>query len=122
MNRHAKSLGASKEEFTSLSLSILTATTPEAYAARKYLQSFLTNEAPTVNLDDWMEWWHSRREFIFRAFTSKTAPNSNLAEVVHPGWKHRDRMGVSLLDACLFDIRDSLLLEFMLQQMQNGAS
>ena len=38
---------------------------------------------------------HYRRELIFKAFTSKVTPESNLAEVIHAAWKNRDKMGVS---------------------------
>ena len=36
------------------------------------------------------------------------------------GWRHRDRKGVSLLESCYFDIRDSLLLSTHLSDVQKG--
>ena len=121
VNKKAKSFGESKEQFTAMALSLLTAATPEAYyVARQKLQSFLKNET-TPDLTSWLKWWHDRRDLIFRAFTLKESPHSNLAEVIHAGWKHRDRMGVSLLDACFFDVRDSLLLESLFEGLANGA-
>ena len=123
VNRKTKSFNDDiKGKFTTQALCLLTATTPEAYyEARNQLQMFLNNEAPYVDVSSWLEWWHSRRDLIFRAFTSKEAPSSNLAEVIHAGWKNRDWMGVSLLDACFFDVRDSLLLESLLDGLQGGS-
>ena len=36
------------------------------------------------------------------------------------GWAHRDRMGISLLDACIFDVRDTLVYESQLEMFKNG--
>ena len=36
------------------------------------------------------------------------------------GWAHRDRMGVSLLDACMFYVRDILVYESQLEKIKNG--
>ena len=36
------------------------------------------------------------------------------------GWAHRDRMGISLLDACMFDVRDTLVYESQLEKFKNG--
>ena len=41
--------------------------------------------------------------------------------VIHAGWKNRDKMGVSLLESCLFDVRDSLLLESRVASLSNGS-
>ena len=45
----------------------------------------------------------------------------NQAEVVNAGWAHRDRLGVSLLDSCYFDVRDSHLLESEMLQFNIGS-
>ena len=121
VNRKAKGLGENREAFKSLSLALLTSTTYEAYSfALKKLKTFIINESLT-DLSPWLDWWDTRREYIFRSFTVKSAPCSNLAEVVHAGWKNRDRMGVSILDSCLFDIRDSLLLESRIDSLLQGS-
>ena len=62
---------------------------------------------------------YARKEFAFRAFTSFNAPQSNLPEVIHAEWKNRDKMGVSLLECCYFDLRDSILLTTNLKQTLN---
>ena len=36
------------------------------------------------------------------------------------GWHHRDRMGISLLDACMFDVRDTLVYESQLEKFKSG--
>ena len=51
------------------------------------------------------------KEIIFRAFTSKEAPSRNLAEVIHAG----------LVEACLFDTRDSLLFESQKEGLATGS-
>ena len=37
------------------------------------------------------------------------------------GWTHRDRMGISLLDASMFDVRDTLIYESQLKKFKSGA-
>ena len=61
-----------------------------------------------------------RRAFIFCAFARLIAPRSNLAKVVHASWKNRDKTGVIVLESCMFDNRDSLLLEAEIQNFKEG--
>ena len=61
-------------------------------------------------MKDWIKWWDDRKEKFFSAFTRFGTPQSNLAEVLHAGWNHSDKMGVLLLECCYFDVRDSILL------------
>ena len=44
-----------------------------------------------------------------------------MAEVIHAGWKHRERMDVGLVEACLFDTRDSLLFESQIEGLATGS-
>lgn len=60
--------------------------------------------------------WDNCRELVFTAYTSKVTPESNLAWVIHAGWKNRDKMG----ESCLFNVRDSLLLESRVASLSNG--
>lgn len=60
--------------------------------------------------------WDNCRELVFTAYTSKVTPESNLARVIHAGWKNRGKMGQS----CLFNVRDSLLLESRVASLSNG--
>ena len=71
-------------------------------------------------MKDWIQWWDVRKEKILLAFTRFEAPQSNLAEVLHAGWKHRDKMGVSLLECCNFDVRDSIPLTINQGNVRDG--
>ena len=51
----------------------------------------------------------------------KKPPSSNLAEGIHAGWKHRERMGVRLFEACLFDTRDTLIFESQIEDLATGS-
>ena len=43
------------------------------------------------------------------------------AEMIHAGWIYKNGMAVSLLDACMFDIRDALILKDQLKQFEGGS-
>ena len=36
------------------------------------------------------------------------------------GWAYRDRMGISLFDLCMFDVRDTLVYESHLEDFKDG--
>ena len=44
-----------------------------------------------------------------------------MAEVIHAGWKHRETMAFGLVEACLFDTRDSLLFESQIEGLATGS-
>ena len=71
-----------------------------------------------TDINERVKWWDERRSSIFRAFKGYADPQCNQAEVIHAGWICKDLMGVSLLDACMFDIRDALILEDQLKQFE----
>ena len=120
VERKVKTLNTKGEEFRNLALGLLIASTPEAYShALRLLKTFQSSNAESIK--DWIEWWDARKEFAFRAFTSFNAPQSNLAEVIHAGWKNRDKIGVSLQECCYFDLRDSILLKANLNSLENGS-
>ena len=107
------------EEFRNLALGLLIESTPEAYShALQLLKIFSSNKSE--NIRDWIEWWDTRKEFAFGAFTSFNAPQSNHAEVIHAGWKNRDKMGISLLECCYLDHRDMILLTTSISSFENG--
>ena len=88
---------------------MVTSSTPEAYSHDiDVLKIFSKDNAD--NVKHWIEWLDAWKENIFQALTSLSAPQSNQAEAVHARWKNRDTMGVSSLECCYFDIRDSILL------------
>ena len=69
------------------------------------------------DLKAWLSWWHERRHIIFRELKSGNAPRSNLAEVIHSGWKNRCEVGLSLLKSTEFDVRDPCILKAQLGQL-----
>lgn len=122
VNARAKNLNGKAEIFKSIANRMLEAESVEGYTeAYESLKTFLQQETD-AELTCWLDWWHERRNLIFRAFTSHAAPRSNQAEVVHASWKNRDRMGMTLLEAALLDTRDSLLLESEIEQFKFGAT
>ena len=119
--QHANKFGDESETFKKYALQLLMSSTSEAYEISCHqLKSFINATANTETCHHWLNWWSSRKEFIFHSFTSKEAPSSNLAEVIHAGWKHRERMGVGLVEVCLFDTRDSLLFESQIEGLATG--
>ena len=61
VNRRAKLFGGLKEKFVSETLCLLTAIIPEAYhAARHNFKLFLNNYAVSVDVSNWLDWWHAR--------------------------------------------------------------
>ena len=119
VERISRILGQKREEFKNLALNMLTYSTPETYShVIGVLKIFSKDNAD--NMKHGIEWWDARKENIFRAFTSFDAPQSNQAEAVHAGWKNRDKMGLSLLECCYFDIRDSVLLAISFSSLEKG--
>ena len=103
VERKIRGFGGDKDQFKKLAYGLLYATTPEVYEnSLQLFEEFATD----AKLKDWIQWWDVRKEKIFHAFTHFDAPQSNLADVLHAGWKHRDKIGVSLLECCYFDVRD----------------
>ena len=97
--------------------SMLYATYEKAY---RDMLSFISSKKETLSLLSWLEWWNTRKGFIFRAFTSIESPNSNLAEVVHAHWKNTDEIRLSILHCTYNDIKASLLLNQNMLDIQNG--
>ena len=123
INRKASILVKRRSKFNEISLSMLISTTPEAYInALKNMQDFINKGEKLSDLKYWFNCWYNRRELIFKAVTSKVTPESNLAEIIHAGWKSRDKIGVSLPESCLFNVRDSLLLEPRVASLSMEAS
>ena len=122
VNARARSLNENAEIFKNIAIQMLESETVEGYSeAYESLKLFVQKEKK-AELKCWLDWWHERRNLIFRAFTSHAAPRSNQAEVVHASWKNRDRMGMTLLEAALLDTRDSLLLKSEFEQFRSGST
>ena len=112
INKKAKQLGEKGNDFKTYALDLLTASTQESYNAHKSKMEDFIKENECTDINGWLKWWDERRSSIFRC---------NQAEVIHVGWIHRYRMDVSLLDTCMFDIRDALILEDQLKQFEGGS-
>lgn len=110
------------EYFKNLCNGLLECVTPEAYErTQNRMDEFITDGSDgRAFLKSWINWWHERRGFIFRALAPSDAPNMNQAEVIHVGWVHRDLPNLSLLDACHADVRDSLKLDVELKAFESG--
>ena len=122
VNKHAKFFEEEQKlNFKVLADELLISLTEEGYrGAYQEITSFISFNKKSKELFVWLNWWHERRVFIFRTFVRLTAPRYNLAEVVHASWQNRDKMGVTLLESCMFDIRDRLLLEAEIQNFKEG--
>ena len=110
------------QQFKELCDALQAARMVETYcSAKDSLESFIQNKPERSFLSPWVDWWHSRRQFIFRAFSpNEAAPRMNQAEVIHASWSHRDRSNLSLLDAAQADVRDSVMLEAELKAFKSG--
>ena len=91
-NRMARKLGENDgEEFKGLCDEMLVSSLKETYLNTKAkLEHFIQEKAERQFLVPWLNWWDSRRSFIFNAFSPKNAPKMNLGDVVHAGWSNRD--------------------------------
>ena len=77
-------LDGSGNEFRSISKEILEKQNVSGFVSVvAKMKTFIRRKYDRKSLTPWLEWWVSRKEHIFRAFKNKTAPYSNLAEVVH---------------------------------------
>ena len=72
------------------------------------------------HLSEWLKWWTSRKEHIFRAFKLTTAPASNLAEVIHSQWVSARKTHFSIYDAAVDDITEHITTKQMLRQFKDG--
>ena len=121
-NRQARKLNKrDRRNFKDLCNGLLEAVSPTAYEKSKEdLENFVAESEERKYLQSWIEWWHKRRNYIFRAFVQfESAPKMNHAELIH-SWVKRDRMNMSLLDAAYADSRDSIQLEAAYKAFQYG--
>ena len=111
-NRQARKLNKhDRRNFKDLCNGLLEAVSPTAYEKSKEdLENFVAESEERKYLQSWIEWWHKRRNYIFRAFVQfDSAPKLNHAELIHASWVKRDRMNMPLLDAAYADSRDKMV-------------
>ena len=51
--------------------------------AHTELRAFIDEKEKKQPLSNWLAWWVTRKQHIFRAFKHKNIPESSLAEIVH---------------------------------------
>ena len=122
-NRQASKLNEhDRRNFKDLCNVLLEAVSPTAYEKSKEdLKNFVAESEEKKFLQSWIEWWHKRRNYIFRAFVQfESAPKLNHAELINASWVKRDRMNLSLLDAAYADSRDNIHLEAAYKAFQDG--
>ena len=84
------------------------------------MSDFISLEDESSSLNQWLEWWHVRRHFIFRAFAQNNGPCMNQAESIHAIWVNREEMLLSLAAAAREDIKDSEMLLAEHSLLQTG--
>ena len=94
-----------KDQFKKLANGLIYVTTQEDY--ENSLQLFEEFAADAKIFKDWIQWWDVQKEKIFHASILFDPLQRYLAEVLHAGWKHRDKVGVSLLECCYFSLHKS---------------
>ena len=109
-----------KEKFKQLASSLEQASTSNAYnAAYGEMKKFV--EDGHEDLSQWLEWWHLRRNNMFRAFTGQNKPYSNSAEVVHARWVNRGEVGMTLRESAEFDATDAIKLKGRIDKLEKTA-
>lgn len=123
-NKVARKLGGdAEEEFKDLCDELLTSSMKETYIDVKVrLDKFIQEKEERHFIQSWLDWWDSRRSFIFNAFSPKDGPKMNLAEVIHAGWSIRDSPNLSLIEVAQIDAKDSILLAAELKAVEKGSA
>ena len=122
-NRQARKLNEhDRRNFKDLCNALLEAASPTSYEKSKEdLENFVAESEERRYLQSWIEWWHKRRNYIFRAFVQfESAPKMNHAELIHASWVKRDRMNMPSVDATYADSRDSIQLEVAYKAFEDG--
>ena len=90
------------QKFKELATELLYAMAPESYKnAKKNVKVSIKNEEGR-ELSGWLECWHNRRHFVFRAFKGYDDPRSNQTEVIHAGWFYKCYIYLRYLSLFIF--------------------
>lgn len=124
-NRQARKMDETTARiFKQLCNALLEAGSPVGYEkAHENMENFISEVDTRSFLKSWFDWWHKRRNLIFRAFLSGSLDNGskmNQAETIHASWVKRDVMNMSLLNAAQADVRDNIQLEVEYKAFLNG--
>ena len=109
-----------RSNFQNFAEQLLHTTTLAAYAhtlgeMKTYIMSNDLKDQMTL-----LNWWDKRKYFMFKAFVSIDVPSSNLAEVVHAGWKNSHAINLSLLRCAHEDIKCSLYIKQYMKDLRSG--
>ena len=70
--------------------------------------AFIDEKEKRQPISNWLAWWFTSKEHIFRAFKRKNIPESNLAEALHSAWVTQNRIQLSLCESEIDDICDMI--------------
>lgn len=69
----------------------------------------------------WLRWWTERKTHFSKAYQPlHNAPTTNLSEPVNSSFQRRGNANISLIDAALEDVTDSVLLEKAWLRLSQG--
>ena len=104
--------------FTRVTRTLLQAQTSSSYNdAIQQLKEFVAKKPAKDKrgfLISWLEWWDDRRSHVFPAFARKNA-------LIHFEWKMTGGTHLSLVDAAVEDIKDSVILERQFRGYEAGS-
>ena len=94
------------------------ATTAAYKATYTEIKEYLTANQMELQLK-WLKWWDDHKFLMFDAF-SIDGPQSNLAEVIHAGWKNSGAINMSLLRCAKEDMLYSRQLITWFNDIKSG--
>ena len=126
-NRHANRLQStkSKKQLKVLADNLLEVVTPAGYKTAYDALCKFINQKPVKRkfLKHWLDWWHTRRHHIFRAFKPiHNVPSSNISESFHASWANTGSCNLSLVDAAYEDTIDAIKVERLLATIGDGSN
>ena len=111
LHRHANTLNSrkSKHNLKKLGNNLREAATPAGFqAVYDSIVSFINaKHEKRKHLLHWLQWWVERKTHFSKAYR----PLHNLSEPVNSSFQRRGHSNISLVDAALEDVAESLLLE-----------
>jgi hypothetical protein len=99
------------------------AATPAGFqATHEAIKSFINaKHEKRKHLCHWLQWWVERKTHFSKAYRPlHNAPTTNLSEPVNSSFQKRGNSNISLIDAALEDVAESVLLEKMWLRQSRG--
>ncbi len=125
LHRHANTLNSrkSKHNLKKLGNNLREAATPAGFqAVYDSIVSFINaKHEKRKHLLHWLQWWVERKTHFSKAYRPlHNAPTTNLSEPVNSSFQRRGHSNISLVDAALEDVAESLLLEKIRFRQSHG--